>query len=44
MPEIEIDFNIFFPSEHVFNSYIEILKIRNVSPEIGINPEKRKFF
>ncbi|MHA1776036.1 MAG: hypothetical protein ACTSWC_04640 [Promethearchaeota archaeon] len=44
MPEIEIDFNIFFPSKQIFNSYLEILKSQKVNNEIGIIPEKRKFF
>jgi hypothetical protein len=33
MPEIEIDFDKFFPSELIFNSYVEILKARNYSPQ-----------
>ncbi len=35
MPEIEIDFDLFFPSEHIFKSYIEILKVRNFAPQIA---------
>lgn len=40
MPEIEIDFDLFFPSEHIFNSYVEILKSRNFSPQILAMSEK----
>ncbi|MHA1520748.1 MAG: hypothetical protein ACTSVZ_14470 [Promethearchaeota archaeon] len=36
MPEIEIDFDNYFPSEHIFKSYVEILKVRNFTPKVAI--------
>lgn len=43
MPEIKIDFNLFFPSERICQTYYEILKEHNlISPKDPVSEKKPK--